>query len=154
MVITKFNCKNVILDLKKEFEPMARDKGIILNICDKCCDKEIIIESDLSRVKQIITNLIGNAIKFTQIGTIELGLSENDEGVIFHVKDTGIGIPDEFKNHVFERFQQAEKTKSRNYGGNGLGLAISKNLIDIMGGKIWFESEVGKGTTFFFFLPS
>jgi signal transduction histidine kinase len=76
------------------------------------------------------------------------------DGFLFFVKDTGIGIPPDFKNYVFERFQQADRSKSRNYGGNGLGLAISKNLIEMMGGKIWYNSEEGKGSTFYVHLPA
>ena len=101
----------------------------------------------------MLSNLVNNALKFTRTGFIEIGFSKNREGIHFFVKDTGIGIPVDFRNYVFERFQQAERSMSRNYGGNGLGLAISKNLIEMMGGKIWFESEVGKGTIFYFFLP-
>ena len=72
----------------------------------------------------------------------------------FHVKDTGIGIPQEYQNIIFERFRQVETNNARNFGGTGLGLAITKNLIEIMGGKIWLESEPGQGSTFFFTLPS
>jgi len=71
----------------------------------------------------------------------------------FHVKDTGIGIPDNFHEPIFDRFRQVETSLTRNFGGNGLGLAISKNLIELMGGKIWVESEEDKGSTFYFTIP-
>ena len=74
--------------------------------------------------------------------------------VEFYVSDTGIGIPEQYHKKIFERFRQVEDAKTRTYGGNGLGLAISKNLVELMGGKIWVESEPGKGSAFYFTLPT
>jgi len=104
-------------------------------------------------LKQILNNLISNAIKFTQNGEIILGCSVKDRELLFYVKDTGIGIPDDFKSVIFERFRQVELEKNRQYGGTGLGLSICKALVELLGGKIWLESEEDKGSCFFFTIP-
>jgi len=108
---------------------------------------------DETRIKQVLINLMGNALKFTEIGTVELGCHLKENRLLFHVKDSGIGIPNDSKKMVFERFRQAKGQDSRRYGGAGLGLAISKECILLHGGKMWFESEEGKGTCFYFSIP-
>lgn len=114
------------------------------------------IETDRVRLKQILANLINNAIKFTEAGSIELGLNLTEDGAFiqFYVKDTGIGISQEWGDSIFERFLKVEHDKNHLYGGSGLGLAISKSLIELMGGKIWYESELKRGTVFYFTLPN
>ena len=109
--------------------------------------------SDQERLRQIFNNLIGNAIKFTEKGSIEISSHLRDKFVEFQIRDTGIGIPAEFHDKIFDRFRQVETATTRKYGGNGLGLAISKNLIELMGGKIWLESKPCKGSVFHFTLP-
>lgn len=112
------------------------------------------IYSDEIRLKQILMNLISNAIKFTEQGSIKFGyeLKSNDE-LLFFVRDTGIGIPKKKQSTIFNRFRQADEMTTRKYGGTGLGLSISKNLVEMMGGEIWIESEERKGSCFFFTLP-
>jgi CheY-like chemotaxis protein len=106
------------------------------------------------RLRQILSNLINNALKFTTSGFVEFGyVIPNNATIIFYVQDTGIGIAREKQAVIFERFRQVDDTTTRKYGGTGLGLAISKKLVELMGGKIWVESETGKGSTFFFSLP-
>jgi PAS domain S-box-containing protein len=110
---------------------------------------------DPARVRQIIVNLTANAIKFTQEGQVTISVEtekEEDPGVFLHfmVSDTGIGIPPDKIDAIFESFKQADGSTTRKYGGTGLGLAISKQLVEMMGGKIWVESEPGKGSTFHF----
>ena len=116
-----------------------------------------IINSDDLRIRQILTNLLSNAIKFTPKGMIEFGYSIiiDDENPLirFFVRDTGIGLAPDKCNLIFERFRQADDSYTRMYGGSGLGLAISKGLTELLGGKIWVESEDGKGSTFYFTLP-
>ena len=111
---------------------------------------EITINTDTTRLRQIFDNLIGNAIKFTSAGTIEVNVLIESEFVKFSVSDTGIGIPLHQQDTIFERFMQADQGNKSYYGGNGLGLAISKNLIELLGGNISVESEPGKGSIFTF----
>jgi PAS domain S-box-containing protein len=106
--------------------------------------------ADEERLKQILRNLIGNAIKFTGEGTVSVG-ARHDKGLIFWVKDTGIGISPGEQDLIFERFQQAEN--QHGVSGSGLGLSVAKELVELHGGKIWVESELGKGSSFFFTIP-
>jgi len=115
--------------------------------------ESVVVNTDANRLRQVITNLLNNALKFTEEGSIELGCEEVDDYIQFYVKDTGIGINDELLGRIFDRFYKIEKTKNVIYGGNGLGLTITKNIIDALEGDIWVESEVGRGTTFWFTIP-
>jgi len=114
---------------------------------------ELAIYTDPFRLKQILVNLLGNAVKFTESGEIVLGIEEHPEGIKFYVKDSGIGIREEKQKVIFDRFMQGHETKTKLYGGTGLGLAISKNLTEILGGEIGLESVSGEGATFWFILP-
>lgn len=112
------------------------------------------IYSDHLRLQQILTNLLSNSMKFTNRGQIEFGVMRIDGNFEFYVRDSGIGIPEEKLEVVFERFRQADDSHTRLYGGTGLGLSITKNLTEMLGGKIWVESLVNKGTVFYFTLPA
>lgn len=111
---------------------------------------------DANRLRQILVNLLGNAIKFTETGevVVDVHLSPEDEEkkceLLFSVRDTGIGVPGDKIQAIFDPFTQADSSTTRKYGGTGLGLGISKKLVELMGGKMWVESEVGKGSTFSF----
>ncbi|MGV8134689.1 MAG: PAS domain S-box protein [Mangrovibacterium sp.] len=111
------------------------------------------ITTDQERLNQVFNNLISNAVKFTDQGYIQVGYRNEGDRVTFYVKDTGIGIPEEFHEIIFERFRQIETEKNRKYGGNGLGLAIAGSLVEMMGGKIWLDSSPGKGSVFYFSIP-
>jgi signal transduction histidine kinase len=111
------------------------------------------IYGDLDRVEQILTNLLGNAIKFTQHGTIAIAAQREGEMIRISVQDTGIGIPAEAFERIFHPFEQVDGSMTREFGGTGLGLAITKELVDLHGGKIWVESEAGQGSTFHVTLP-
>jgi PAS domain S-box-containing protein len=150
---TLFSAQKLILQLKTEFEFSALEKGINFTIDPTMPEKDCLIKSDETKIRQVLTNFVSNALKFTEKGTIEIGLKENNDSIQFYVKDTGIGISKEFNEHLFERFRQAETSKTRKYGGNGLGLAISKSLIEMLGGSIGMESEKDKGSTFYFSIP-
>jgi hypothetical protein len=115
---------------------------------------KMVILTDKVKLTQIFINLVGNAFKFTDKGEIKAGckLDENNR-LLFYVSDTGIGIPPEKKHYIFERFAQLEQIPNRLYGGTGIGLSIVKGLIDLLGGRIWLESELAKGTTFYFSFP-
>lgn len=111
------------------------------------------IRSDEVRLKQILTNLISNAIKFTEKGEIEFGYNVKGDNLEFFVRDTGTGIPEESKKHIFERFRQADDSSTREFGGTGLGLSICKQLVEKLGGEIWFDSKTDKGSIFYFTIP-
>jgi CheY-like chemotaxis protein/anti-sigma regulatory factor (Ser/Thr protein kinase) len=129
----------------------AKNLDLVLNI-NKSAD-DIITKTDGNKVRQILSNLLNNAIKFTHEGKIEFAARVAKNHVIFYVKDTGIGIDPEDQAVIFEPFRQVETTISRNYGGNGLGLSISRALIGKLGGKMSVNSSPGKGSTFSFFIP-
>jgi len=112
-----------------------------------------LILTDKGKLKQIMINLIGNAFKFTSSGAIEGGCKLNNGELMFYLSDTGIGIPSDKHEYIFERFSQLSQGQSRLYGGTGLGLSIVKGLVNLLGGNIWLESEIGKGTTFYFSIP-
>ncbi|HTX15578.1 MAG TPA: response regulator [Candidatus Baltobacteraceae bacterium] len=113
------------------------------------------LKGDMGRLRQVIVNLVGNSVKFTEHGEIVVSVekeSEDPNGMMLHfkIRDTGIGIPRDKQRLVFDAFTQADTSASRKYGGTGLGLAITSRLVALMGGKIWLESEVGRGSTFHF----
>ena len=116
-------------------------------------DEESLILADKLKVQQILTNLLGNAVKFTAKGEIKFGYTIKDEEINFFVSDTGIGFETDKIDFLFERFTQADLSTTRNYGGTGLGLAISKGLTDLLGGSIWADSIPEKGTNFYFTIP-
>jgi signal transduction histidine kinase len=116
-------------------------------------DNALVLNTDPHRLKQIIVNLLNNAMKFTNSGFIEFGYNVSDSGVEFYVEDTGIGIPEEHHGAIFQRFRKLNLSPERFYSGTGLGLAISKSLVEMLGGKIWFNSQPSKGTRFTFTLP-
>ncbi len=114
----------------------------------------LVIMTDPFRLKQVLSNLVGNATKFTEHGHIEFGyLMKDAETIEFIVHDTGMGIALTKQKDIFQRFSQVDNSNTRKYGGTGLGLAISKHIVEIMGGKIWLESEPDKGSSFCFTLP-
>jgi len=152
--ISRLSIQKLIGDIQKEYSYRAVEKGIELRLDPSTSNlKDIYFESDELRLKQILINFVGNAIKFTEKGYIEIGFRIEENRIEFYVKDTGIGIPEEYHEKIFERFRQVDSSYTRKYGGNGLGLAISKSLAELLGGEIWMESEVGKGSTFFFTIP-
>ena len=135
----------------------AQEKNLELN-CLIDPHTPVLLQGDPGRLRQILVNLINNAVKFTKQGEIALELSmeqETDTHVTlrFEVRDTGIGIPGNRRERLFDSFSQADASMTRRFGGTGLGLAISKQLVEIMGGKIGVESEEGKGSVFWFILP-
>jgi signal transduction histidine kinase len=148
-----FSIDHLLDELFQTFSHGNINSKARLVIGKKIDGKTLFIHSDRIRVKQIFINLLSNAFKFTDSGSIEFGyfISRYRE-VVFYVKDTGIGINKEFHQEIFTRFRKLNDYSPRVYRGTGLGLAISKKLVELLGGKIWIESEPGKGSTFFFTL--
>jgi PAS domain S-box-containing protein len=156
--ITDFNLNELMSDIFKTFNGSIksnRKDQVELIFNQPALDtNHVIMRTDLHRLRQIITNLLSNAYKFTEKGTVELGYELKGEGFIkFYVKDTGIGIPENQKDVIFKRFGQANQSIYLSNKGTGLGLSISKNLVNMLGGNIWFESEMEKGSTFYFQIP-
>ena len=111
------------------------------------------VQADPDRLREVVTNLFDNATKYTETGKITIGLTANNEVVQFYIKDTGAGIPAEDIPHMFQKFYRVDNSATRTIGGTGLGLFISRKVIELYGGHIWVESEIGKGSTFFVNLP-
>ncbi len=147
------SASELIEEVFNDFAGRARIKNLEFKISETSDNVEIIFESDRYRIRQIFSNLISNSIKFTEKGGIEIGYQRQGDFILFNVKDTGIGIAKEHFQSIFERFRQVDTAKTRKYGGNGLGLAISKNLAELLGGKIWLESQICEYSNFFFTIP-
>jgi len=150
----RFPVQQLVSNIQKEHTFKAVEKGIELQLDPSNPKEEIYIESDENRIKQVLHNLVDNALKFTEKGSVGIGFDVVGNCIQFSISDSGIGIPKEYHSKIFERFRQVESPESRRYGGNGLGLAISKSLVEIMGGEIWMESVQSKGSTFYFTIPA
>ena len=150
--INDFNLLSLIDELSSTLAANARAKGLQVDIhYDPALPTNL--RGDELRIRQVLTNLLDNAIKFTAAGTVTLR-AEQQEGMLhFSVKDTGIGIAQERLQAIFDPFTQADASMTRRFGGTGLGTTISKQLVELMGGKIWAESTIGEGTTFHVVLP-
>ncbi|MEH1855997.1 MAG: ATP-binding protein [Nostoc sp.] len=155
-----FALRNCIHEALYMLAPTAREKGLKLTFLDTP-EFPTTIVGDITRLRQILINLISNAIKFTETGSIEVSVTTrknsdinhsaaNTDEIQFSVKDTGIGIPRDRLERLFKAFSQVNSSINRQYGGTGLGLAICKQLCELMGGRIWVESELGVGSTFYF----
>lgn len=135
------------------FELKTSEKGLSFTLENSIENKDFFIYTDEQKLWQILSNIISNAIKFTHSGSIQLHCSIINNKLIFSIQDTGIGIDKKFHHIIFERFRQVELDLSKQAGGSGLGLSICKNLVDLIGGRIWLESEVSKGSRFYVELP-
>jgi signal transduction histidine kinase/DNA-binding response OmpR family regulator len=149
-----FNLRDCAEDALKTFAFRADEKGLEL-LCDIAAEVPELVEGDPGRLRQILLNLVSNAIKFTHHGEVMLRMElEGEVGasrtIRFTVSDTGIGIPGDKQPFIFSPFIQADSSTTRKYGGTGLGLSISAHLVLLMGGRIWLESQIGKGTQFHF----
>jgi PAS domain S-box-containing protein len=153
LTIETFDLEKLIVDIYQFFLPQAERKGIVFNL--NRSNKRHILNTDKSKLSQILTNLVSNALKFTSEGFIEMGyrIDDLDNSIELYVKDTGIGIPKEQLKSIFERFRQADHYLHDFKEGTGLGLSICKGFTDALGGTIWVESEVEKGSTFYFEIP-
>ena len=154
---TPFNLKILMRDLVRLYEPIAKKKGLSFEFLYNPTSPECMI-GDPSRIRQIITNLIGNALKFTETGSIRLDITSrriggDRVGFYFRIDDTGIGIKSQHLDRIFNKFTQADESTTRRFGGTGLGLTICKLLSEAMGGTIGVESTFGKGSSFLVDIP-
>jgi PAS domain S-box-containing protein len=147
------NVNQLMQSLFEQLKIKVNPQKIAFELDQLLPEKEAIINTDDTKLTQILTNLLVNAIKFTETGYVKFGCVRSGKELIFHVKDTGIGVPSHLHEKIFERFRQSDPSVSRKFGGTGLGLSISKSYVELMGGSIWLESEEGKGTYFSFTLP-
>ncbi len=152
--ISQFEPHKLIGDIVEELAHQAKTKKIDFHQDFDPLSSGLKISSDINKVKQILTNLVSNAIKFTEEGSIIIGYRSTENFGEFYVTDTGIGISEDNLDKIFKRFHRIEGVSKRKTEGNGLGLAISKSLVEKLGGKIWVESIVGKGSTFYFAIPN
>jgi PAS domain S-box-containing protein len=151
--LTEFELNSRLKFLYNQFLIKAGKQNIELKIKLSEPDAQFYITSDETKLTQVLNNLIGNAIKFTKHGHVYFGYLLKDNELEFFVEDTGIGIPAQMHEEIFKRFRQVETTVTRIYDGSGLGLSISKAYIELLGGRIWLNSKLGEGSTFYFTLP-
>jgi signal transduction histidine kinase len=159
LTINKVRCNitDLLFELREVFNEI-RDKKqrshLEIKIAEASRKNDIYINTDPLRLKQVLSNLLENALKYTTEGFVEFGFVIEDKAITFFVKDTGIGIPKDKFDYIFQRFSQIEYTVKDTFRGTGLGLSITKNLVEMLGGTIWVESEIGTGSTFYFSIPS
>ena len=147
---------NLLFEIFNERKNILSKNKINIIVNNKLKNEQFKLFTDPIRLQQILSNLIDNALKFTEKGFVEYGCSfsdKNDQELTFYVKDTGIGLSLGQQGQIFNRFNKIEEDKRKLYRGTGLGLSISKNLVELLGGKLWVESEKDRGSTFYFTLP-
>lgn len=149
--INEINLNSVLRSLGEQFR--INGKQIPINLETALADEDSNIVTDSTKLIQILSNLIGNAVKFTQDGKIDFGYCRKNGFLDFFVKDTGIGISHEYQQRIFDRFYQVDSAISRQFNGTGLGLSICKGYVELMGGTLSVESEPGSGTNFYFTIP-
>lgn len=146
--------ENLIEELCETFRATCELKNLALSINNQFIESDFKIPSDGNLIRKILSQLIDNAIKFTSNGTITVGCQKQENELLFFVKDSGIGISEKHKTQIFDNFMQEENDNNRKYDGSGIGLSIAKGFTKLLGGKIWLDSEKGKGSTFYFSIPS
>jgi PAS domain S-box-containing protein len=151
--MTKTDLNLSLRNLDEQFSFSEKQYKIPINLFIGLPDERAVILTDVTKLIQILSNLINNSIKFTRRGNIDFGYTLKDNFLEFFVKDTGIGIPQESIGKIFDRFYQVDRTVSRQFGGTGLGLSICKAYVQLLGGNISVTSASGKGTSFFFSIP-
>jgi signal transduction histidine kinase len=151
--IKESNINEQIENIYSFFKPEVESKGIQFSFKNDFPNDASFVNTDKEKLFAILTNLVKNAIKYTDSGEIEFGYTKKVNHIEFYVSDTGIGIADYLKKTIFERFIQADSSDVRAFQGAGLGLSITKAYVEMLGGKIWVENKVGKGSIFYFTLP-
>ncbi len=151
LALGEYSVREVIDIVHVSLRSLAAEKG--LEFATSVPDDLPVAYGDNRRLTQCLMNLAGNAIKFTKQGRVEIGVELAGDELVYRVADTGMGIPKEELENVFAEFRQVDATVTREFGGTGLGLSITKKFVEMHGGRIWVESELGKGCTFFFAVP-
>lgn len=151
--LSETNINNQIEYIYTFFNPEVEKKGMQLSYKNGLTTENAFLITDKEKVYAILTNLVKNAIKYSDKGTIEFGYKKKEKYLEFYVNDTGIGIPEDKKEAIFERFIQTDHNLTSKYEGAGLGLAITKAYVELLEGKIWVESELNKGSCFYFTIP-
>jgi two-component system sensor histidine kinase ChiS len=143
--------QDVVETVRASLQSLALEKGL---------EFEAAVEGDIplalgdgKRITQCLMNLVGNALKFSKYGRVTVRVKQQGENLLYRVSDTGIGIPKEELENIFVEFQQLDTAITREFSGTGLGLNITKKFVEMHGGRIWVESELGRGSTFFFSIP-
>lgn len=139
--------------IKKQFFPKESKSGPSLSLDTSLPDDEAMIYTDSTKLTQVLTNLVGNALKFTEEGYVNFGYKLKGRFLEFFVEDSGIGIPSDMHGEIFKRFRQVETNSAKVFGGSGLGLSISKAYVEMLDGDIWLKSEEGRGSIFYFTVP-
>jgi CheY-like chemotaxis protein len=150
---SQFDLNSALEYLHEQFWLKAREQNTSLELKVDLPDAEIELIADETKLVQVLANLIDNALKFTKKGSVTFGYKIKDKELEFFVQDSGIGIAPELHQEIFKRFHQVESTNTRKFGGSGLGLSISKAYVELMGGQIWVNSELNKGSVFCFTIP-
>jgi len=153
ILIDEVRISDEIESLYAFFKPEAEEKGLQFILINDLPNNEVVLYTDLAKFNSILTNLIKNAIKFTHNGSIEIACKKKDGYFLGSVKDTGVGVPNNRKEAIFNRFEQAEVKDNRAFEGSGLGLTITKAYLEMLGGEIWLKSVEGKGSHFYFTIP-
>jgi signal transduction histidine kinase len=148
---TEYSVRDIVDTVSSALRSLAAEKGLEF-IAEAQADIPAAF-GDAQRIAQCLMNLAGNAVKFTKQGRVEIWVERQGERLVYRVSDTGIGIPQDQLESIFAEFQQADPTITHEFGGTGLGLSITKKFVEMHGGRIWVESEVGKGSAFFFLIP-
>lgn len=159
--IENFDISELIETTVNEMMPQADKKGVTLEFAKtsigekgkKALARSVNVSADQSMIKEVLNNLIENATKFTFKGSIQVSVATDNDFATVTIEDTGVGIPPDAAKHLFEKFYQVDNTATREVGGTGLGLYITRSIIELLGGTIWVESKVGKGTKFHFTVP-
>ena len=139
--------------ISNQFRFKAERNNVDINVTYLPVGAESELMTDETKLVQVLSNLTGNAVKFTKNGTVEISCLDDGRYFRFCISDTGIGIDPAYHEIIFERFRQASPEISLEYGGTGIGLSVAKSYVELLGGRIWVESEPGKGSTFCFTLP-
>ena len=151
LVLAEYSVQDVVETVRSSLQSLALEKG--LEFVAAAEDDIPLAFGDGRRIAQCLTNLVGNAVKFSKRGRVAVWVEQQGDNLVYRVSDTGIGIPKEELENIFAEFQQVDTAITREYSGTGLGLNITKKFVELHGGRIWVESELGQGSTFFFSIP-